>query len=80
MQIDFVYKHHTSIDLVIDPNDTNVCDYKRIKTLCSDAKIEFKNHSFSHFITQLKSKHFDISVRAIPYRAIFCKKMENGVE
>ena len=68
IQIDFKYKHHSSkvpftFYLVIDPNDPNVCDYKKIKTLCSDHNIEFKNQSFSHFITQLQSKHFDTSIK-----------------
>ena len=36
---------------------------KKLKKLCSDHDIEFKNQSFSHFITQLKSKHFDTSIK-----------------
>ncbi len=50
------------IILVVDPNDFEICNYKRIIALCKVHDIEFKNQSFNQFITQIKNKHFDSSV------------------
>jgi len=51
------------IYLVVDPNDPEICDYKRIRSLCTEHKVEFKNQSFSQFINQIKNKHYDTSVQ-----------------
>ena len=52
-----------TIILVVDPNDPEVCNYKRIQTLCKVHNIEFKNQSFNQFITQIKNRYFDTSVK-----------------
>ena len=67
-RIDFEY-NGKSIILVVDPNDLEICNYKRIIALCKVHNIEFKNQSFNQFITQLKNRHFDSSVE----RHIFTK-------
>ena len=55
--------------MVVDPNDVEMCNYKRIIALCKVHNIEFKNQSFNQFITQLKNRFFDSSVE----RYIFTK-------
>ena len=47
---------------MVDPNEPEVCNYKRIQALCKSHDIEFKNQSFNQFIEQLKNRHFDSSV------------------
>ena len=45
IRIDFEYNGKT-IYLVVDPNDAEICNYKRIIALCKTHDIEFKiNHS-----------------------------------
>jgi hypothetical protein len=58
-----------TIYLVVDPNDAEICNYKRIIALCKTHEMEFKNQSFNQFITQLNNRFFDSSVE----RHIFTK-------
>ena len=60
-RIDFEYNGKVII-LVVDSNDLEICNYKRIIALCKDHDIEFKNQSFNQLITQIKNKHFDTSI------------------
>ena len=39
-----------------DPNDINVITYKEIKDLWIENDIEFKNQTYTGFITHLKNK------------------------
>ena len=68
IRIDFEYEGK-SIKLLVDPNDLEICNYKRIIALCKDHDIEFKNQSFNQFINQIKNRHFDTSIE----RYIFTK-------
>ena len=61
IRIDFEYNGKT-IYLVVDPNDADICNYKRINALCKTHEIEFKNQSFNQFITRLKNRFFDSTV------------------
>ena len=61
IRIDFEYGGKKII-LVVDPNDPEICNYKRIQALCKVHEIEFKNQSFNQFITEIKNRHFDASV------------------
>ena len=61
IRIDFEYNGKT-IYLVVDPNEPEICNYKRIIALCKPHEIEFKNQSFNQFITQLKNRFFDSKV------------------
>jgi len=42
-----------------DPNDINVITYKDIKNLCDTNNIEWKNQTYTQFITQLRDNFFD---------------------
>ena len=42
-----------------DPNDINVITYKEVKDLCTKNNIEWRNQTYTGFITQLKDKYFD---------------------
>jgi NAD-dependent dihydropyrimidine dehydrogenase PreA subunit len=80
VKIIFEYDGKT-IYLVIDPNDSEVCDYKKIMELCAQYELEFKNESFSQLINQLKTKHFDKSVKRHVFTkaerdAIYCTQKE----
>ena len=48
-----------NIILTIDPNDTRLINFKKIKELCDKHKVEFKNQSFGNFIRELKDKFYD---------------------
>ena len=74
VKIIFEYNGKT-IYLVIDPNDPEVCDYKKIMDLCTQYELEFKNQSFSQLINQLKTKHFDKSVK----RHVFTKPERDAI-
>jgi len=69
IRIDFEYNGKT-IYLLVDPNDAEICNYKRIIALCKAHEIEFKNQSFNQFITQLKNRFFDSKIE----RHIFTKE------
>ena len=73
-RIDFEYNGKVII-LVVDPNDLEICNYKRIIALCKDHDIEFKNQSFNQFITQIKNTHFDTSIE----RYIFTKAQRASI-
>ena len=51
--------HFENIIFCCDPNDINVITYKNIIELCTTHKIEWKNQTYTGFITQLKTKFFD---------------------
>ena len=42
-----------------DPNDINVITYKEVKELYDQNKMEWKNQTYTGFITQLKEKFYD---------------------
>ncbi len=69
LRIDFEFNGKT-IYLVVDPNVPEICNYKRIISLCKTHGIEFKHQSFNQFITQLKNRFFDLKVE----RQIFTKE------
>ena len=42
-----------------DPNDINVIDYKGVQDLCIKNNVDWKNQTYTQFITQLKDKFFE---------------------
>ncbi len=54
MKIHFKPRKDILIIFCCDPNDINVITYKEIKNLCVENKIEFKNQTYTGFITNLK--------------------------
>ena len=42
-----------------DPNDVDTITYKEVKALCEQHKVEWKNQTYTSFITELKSNFFD---------------------
>ena len=55
--MEFHFKPRKDILIIFccDPNDINVITYKEIKDLCIENKIEFKNQTYTGFITNLKN-------------------------
>jgi hypothetical protein len=59
--MEFHFKPRKDILIIFccDPNDINVITYKEILKLCIENKIEFKNQTYTGFITNLKNNFFD---------------------
>jgi hypothetical protein len=57
-QINF-NKDNRDVILVVDPNDQEIINYKRIQELCKKHDIEFKNQSFGKLIAEVKDKFFN---------------------
>ena len=47
------------IEMMFDPSDQDICNYKRIKVLCKEHDIPFRNQSFNQFVDALKTRNFD---------------------
>jgi hypothetical protein len=56
-----------------DQFETNVITYKEIKNLCIENDIEFKNQTYTGFITHLKNKFYD----ELPGRIKFTKEQRS---
>ena len=46
-----------------DPNDPDVCNYKRIQKLCEEHEIPFRNQSLTQLVNELKKRSFDKSTK-----------------
>ena len=59
--MEFHFKPRKDILIIFccDPNDINVITYKQIKDLCIVNGVEFKNQTYTGFITHLKNKFYD---------------------
>ncbi len=55
---------------MFDPNDQDICNYKRIQVLCKEHNIPFRNQSFNQVIDALKIRNFDKSTT----RHVFTKE------
>ncbi len=47
------------IMMMFDPNDQDICNYKRIQQLCKEHDIPFRNQSFNQVFDPLKTRNFD---------------------
>ncbi len=56
--------------MMFDPNDQDICNYKRIQQLCNEHNIPFRNQSFNQVVDALKTRNFDKSVK----RHVFSKE------
>ena len=45
------------------PNDQDICNDKRIKVLCNEHDILFRNQSFNQVVDGLKTRSFDKSAK-----------------
>jgi hypothetical protein len=54
--LEFQFKTHEKNIVIFccDPNDINVITFKEVKELCIQNKVEWKNQSYTGFITSLK--------------------------
>ena len=48
---------------MFDPNDQDICNYKRIQVLCKEHDIPFRNQSFNQVVDALKTRSFDKSAK-----------------
>ncbi len=56
--------------MMFDPNDQDICNYKRIQQLCKEHDIPFRNQSFNQVVDALKTRKFDTSTK----RHVFSKE------
>ena len=48
---------------MFDPNDQDICNYKRIQALCKEHDLPFRNQSFNQVVDALKTRNFDTSFK-----------------
>jgi len=59
MEFHFKPSKDNLIIFTCDPNDINVITYEQVKELCIKNKVEWKNQTYTGFITQLKNNFYD---------------------
>jgi 5-methylcytosine-specific restriction endonuclease McrA len=59
MEFHFQPKENNLIIFCCDPNDITTITYKEVKALCEQHKVEWKNQTYTSFITELKSNFYD---------------------
>jgi 5-methylcytosine-specific restriction endonuclease McrA len=59
MEFHYQPKEKNLIIFCCDPNDIDTITYKEVKALCEQHKVEWKNQTYTSFITELKSNFYD---------------------
>ncbi len=59
MEFHFKPSKDNLIIFTSDPNDINIITYEQVKELCIENKVEWKNQTYTGFITQLKNDFYD---------------------
>jgi hypothetical protein len=59
MEFHFKPRKDVLIIFSCDPNDINTITYKQVQDLCIQNNVEWKNQTYTGFITQLKNDFFN---------------------